>query len=236
MMRSTRLFRLPEPLQVMGSMILVVAVHLFVLLVLSDPFNLGARQTEPIEWPSAIAVQLVLSSPSDVRFAPWLGGTRSKAADLKARPVPADADADAAADAAVDAEAVPSALVATETQAAAHESSLSERLVRQATKLQRRADLTKVQRHVAAMVTHIEHFWSRPLSARNGMSVKVRIRMVPTGDLVGAALIVSSGDDIFDRSALQAIEQAAPLPVPADIRLFDQYFRTLQLVFSPQDL
>ena len=236
MMRSTRLFRLPEPLQVMGSMILVVAVHLFVLLILSDPFNLGARQTEPIEWPSAIAVQLVLSSPSDVRFAPWLGGTRSKAADLKARPVPADAEAEAAVDAAVDAEAVPSALVATEAQAAAHESSLSERLVRQATKLQRRADLTKVQRHVAAMVAHIEHFWSRPLSARNGMSVKVRIRMVPTGDLVGTALIASSGDDIFDRSALQAIEQAAPLPVPADIRLFDQYFRTLQLVFSPQDL
>ncbi|HCS26417.1 MAG TPA: protein TolA, partial [Spongiibacteraceae bacterium] len=49
--------------------------------------------------------------------------------------------------------------------------------------------------------------WSRPPSARNGMVVKLRIRLIPAnGEVVNVQIIESSGDSAFDRSAVRAVE------------------------------
>ena len=78
--------------------------------------------------------------------------------------------------------------------------------------------------------------WSRPPSARNNMSVIIQVELFPNGDLNTVTVIESSGDDAFDRSAVVAVERAAPFVVPQEIELFEERFRSFTLNFRPEDL
>ena len=80
--------------------------------------------------------------------------------------------------------------------------------------------------------------WSRPPSARRGMETHIRIRLVPTGRVVGLTVIKSSGDIAFDRSVEQAVrkvDQFVELQA-MDGRLFELKFRSVDVAFSPEDL
>ena len=78
--------------------------------------------------------------------------------------------------------------------------------------------------------------WSRPPSARNDMSAIVLVELFPSGDLNTVGVVESSGNDAFDRSALNAVKRAAPFAVPDDLALFESSFRSFTLNFRPQDL
>jgi len=80
--------------------------------------------------------------------------------------------------------------------------------------------------------------WSRPSSARNGMSVLVRIQLVPTGKVISASVVESSGDQAFDRSAVLAVNKADSFPELKNlpIRVFEKNFRVFNLYFEPEDL
>jgi TonB family protein len=78
--------------------------------------------------------------------------------------------------------------------------------------------------------------WSRPPSARNGMQAILRVRLVPTGEVVDVGVEQSSGDDAFDRSALLAVERSARFQVPSDPNLFEKNFRSFTVLFRPEDL
>lgn len=78
--------------------------------------------------------------------------------------------------------------------------------------------------------------WSRPPSARNDMSTIVLVELFPSGDLNAVGVVESSGNDAFDRSALNAVKRAAPFAVPDDLALFESSFRSFTLNFRPQDL
>lgn len=78
--------------------------------------------------------------------------------------------------------------------------------------------------------------WSRPPNARNDMSVIVLVELFPTGDLNSVGVITSSGNEAFDRSALNAVTRAAPFSVPDDLALFESSFRSFTLNFKPEDL
>ncbi len=78
--------------------------------------------------------------------------------------------------------------------------------------------------------------WSRPPSARNGMQARLRVELVPTGDVVAVSLVESSGNGAFDRSAEAAVRKARRFEVPKDPDLFEQYFRRFTLLFRPEDL
>lgn len=99
-------------------------------------------------------------------------------------------------------------------------------------------DFELVQSATALIQQLVQETWSRPPSARNGMRAILQIRMLPTGELVSASITESSGDVAFDRSAENAVYRAAPfrelqiLP----INLFNRNFRTLSLIFQPEDL
>ena len=54
--------------------------------------------------------------------------------------------------------------------------------------------------------------WSRPPSARNGMSVEVQIEMLPDGTITGASVTRSSGDAAFDGSAVSAVRKVGRVP------------------------
>ena len=80
--------------------------------------------------------------------------------------------------------------------------------------------------------------WNRPKSARRGMETLIELRLVPTGRIVGVEILESSGDIAFDRSVEQAAYKAAPFSELQKMkpRIFEQYFRSVKIVFNPEDL
>ena len=84
----------------------------------------------------------------------------------------------------------------------------------------------------------VETNWSRPPSARRGMEVVLRVSLVPTGGLSSVEVLTSSGDSVFDRSAMQAVQKAAPFDAVKSLTpvIFETNFRRFQFRFSPQDL
>lgn len=83
----------------------------------------------------------------------------------------------------------------------------------------------------------VERRWSRPPSARNGLSVTLSVNLIPGGEVTGQPVIVkSSGDPAYDRSVQNAILLASPLPVPTDPALFNAHFRKFTFVARPEDL
>lgn len=101
-----------------------------------------------------------------------------------------------------------------------------------------RTEYELVQSATALIQQVVQENWSRPPSARNGMSVVLQIRMLPTGELVDASITQSSGDAAFDRSAETAVIRAAPFRELSSlpITIFNANFRTLTLTFRPEDL
>ncbi|MEH6648423.1 MAG: cell envelope integrity protein TolA [Motiliproteus sp.] len=84
----------------------------------------------------------------------------------------------------------------------------------------------------------VQSQWVRPASARNGMVVSVRIRLLPTGEVDDANIFKSSGDEAFDRSAVKAVLKAERFPKLQNIDpvVFDRYLRQIVLEFRPDDL
>ncbi|OUE38538.1 protein TolA, partial [Billgrantia desiderata SP1] len=83
----------------------------------------------------------------------------------------------------------------------------------------------------------VEQAWVIPPGAGGGLAATVQVQLGPSGELFGATITQSSGDSSFDRSALQAVEAAAPfgelrqLPPAAQ-----RDFRQFNLRFTPGDV
>ena len=101
-----------------------------------------------------------------------------------------------------------------------------------------RTEYELVQSATALIQQVVQENWSRPPSARNGMRAVLQIRMLPTGELVDANITQSSGDPAFDRSAETAVIRGAPFSELQDlpINVFNANFRSLSLIFEPEDL
>lgn len=94
------------------------------------------------------------------------------------------------------------------------------------------------QSYIAAIQNRVEMNWSRPPSARNGMSCELMIQLVPTGRVIDVKVVKSSGSPAFDRSAEQAVKKAERFPelVGMPPPVFEQNFRQFRLIFEPKDL
>jgi colicin import membrane protein len=96
-----------------------------------------------------------------------------------------------------------------------------------------------VMAYTAIIHDLVQRQWSRPPSARNGMVVVLRIRLAPTGDIVGNVEVVrSSGDYAFDRAAETAVLKVNRFSELQGMppRMFERNFRSLLLTFRPEDL
>jgi len=96
----------------------------------------------------------------------------------------------------------------------------------------------QVMAYTAIIHDLVQRNWSRPPSARNNMTVVIRIRLVPTGDVVDVEIVRSSGDAAFDRSAENAVRAVGRFRELASMppRMFERNFRSLLLTFRPEDL
>lgn len=80
--------------------------------------------------------------------------------------------------------------------------------------------------------------WRRPPSARNGMSVQIRMSMLPDGTITDATVTRSSGDSAFDNSAVAAIKSVGRIAEmrSLDRSTFDRMYRQRTMIFKPEDL
>ena len=68
------------------------------------------------------------------------------------------------------------------------------------------------------------------------MEALLRVRLIPTGEVIDVNVEKSSGNDAFDRSAVLAVRKAERFIVPADSRRFERDFREFPVLFRPDDL
>ena len=76
--------------------------------------------------------------------------------------------------------------------------------------------------------------WIKPISTAKGLSCTIRVKLLPSGDVMNAQVIRGSGDRIFDRSAENAVRKSSPLPVPNNETLFAKNFRLFIFTFKPE--
>ena len=91
----------------------------------------------------------------------------------------------------------------------------------------------EIARFEAIIRQKVERSWTRPANAREGLECVVQVRLIAGGEVLQAAVVRSSGNPLFDRSAVNAIYKASPLPVPDDKSMFD-HFREFDFKFRPE--
>ena len=118
------------------------------------------------------------------------------------------------------------------------EDEFEESLLRESEMLKQREEELAANSFRRLIQKRLSDNWSRPPSARLGMQATLRLNLVPTGRIVGIAIISSSGDQAFDRSVEQAASKAGYFEEidSMSAKMFEQSFRTIEVLFSPEDL
>ena len=115
-------------------------------------------------------------------------------------------------------------------------SSLQQAIDEESAEIQADTEEAVVQGYHTAIYELVRSNWSRPPSARIGMEARLRVELIPTGEVVAVTVVDSSGNGAFDRSAENAVRRAKRFEVPQDNALFERHFRNFYLLFKPEDL
>ena len=92
----------------------------------------------------------------------------------------------------------------------------------------------EAEQAILAIMQKVNQSWIRPSSTSVGSRCTIRVKVMSDGTVIDAKVISSSGDEDFDRSAENAVNNASPLPVPKDKELFAREFRSFQFLFNPK--
>ncbi len=69
-----------------------------------------------------------------------------------------------------------------------------------------------------------------------GLECVLSVHTVPGGEVISVAVNKTSGNEVFDRRAVTAVEKASPLPLPADPAVFERLgLRKFNFRFKPRD-
>ena len=69
-----------------------------------------------------------------------------------------------------------------------------------------------------------------------GLECVLSVQTVPGGEVISVTVNKSSGNEVFDRRAVTALEKASPLPLPADPATLDRLrLRKFNFRFKPKD-
>jgi colicin import membrane protein len=97
-----------------------------------------------------------------------------------------------------------------------------------------RAAQSALSQFVPIIRQKVQRHWTRPPGAAAGMFAQVRVRLTPTGEVLSAEVVGSSGNPIFDRSVENAVLKASPLPIPQEAGV-NERFRDIQFKFIPEE-
>jgi colicin import membrane protein len=157
----------------------------------------------------------------------------AKAKEEAAAQAKAEAARQAKAEAAAKAKAE-AAAKAKEEAAAQAKAEAARQAKAEAAKAKAAAQGDELKKAMKAIQDKTNRSWIRPVSATAGLKCTIRVRLMSDGTVIDAEVISSSGDEIFDRSAENAVNKASPLPVPKDKELFAREFRSFQFLFNPK--
>lgn len=124
---------------------------------------------------------------------------------------------------------------AEEARRKAAEAEMQARLAAEQERLatQRRSAMQRmIDEYVLYIQEKVQRSWIRPPSSGSDLSCTVEVRLIPSGEVIDAKIVRSSGNAPFDRSVEAAVFKASPLPVPPDPDVMEQ-FRTLRFEFKP---
>ena len=93
---------------------------------------------------------------------------------------------------------------------------------------------SEVDKYTALIKQRVIHNWNHPVGVTKGLKCVVHVRLTPGGEVLSHTVVRSSGNALFDRSAEYAVYKAAPLPLPEDPSLFDN-FREFEFRFIPEE-
>ncbi|WP_320823497.1 TonB family protein [Reinekea sp.] len=108
--------------------------------------------------------------------------------------------------------------------------------------LARQAEIeAQVGDYVGIITQQVEVKWSRPAELRlmdlANIQAVVAVELLPTGELLSASILQTSGNTNYDQSVLRAIERVRRFSVPEDSAIFEAGgFRRLNITFRPEDL
>ena len=98
--------------------------------------------------------------------------------------------------------------------------------------LQDQQDLSEIQKYTILIGRSIEGRFNR-LGLPDGLSCEILIRLLEGGKVADVSIAKSSGNELFDKRAEDAVYKASPLPVPDEARVFNK-MRTIQILFRPK--
>lgn len=105
----------------------------------------------------------------------------------------------------------------------------------QQNKQQSTARLRLIDHYEQLIINQIEANWIIPAHVNRHLSCIVALQLAPNGQIVSAHLAKSSGDARLDASAMDAVKQSSPLPVPNKPALFN-LFKQLRLTLRPEKI
>jgi colicin import membrane protein len=89
-----------------------------------------------------------------------------------------------------------------------------------------------VNEYVLYIRDKVQRSWIQPPGSGSDLSCTVEVRLIPSGEVIDAQIVRSSGNAAFDRSVEAAVFKASPLPVPPDPDVMER-FRSLRFEFKP---
>lgn len=91
-----------------------------------------------------------------------------------------------------------------------------------------------VVRYQKRIQSALVNTWTRPSNLQRGQAlvVQIELELRPNGSVKRALVHESSGDSLFDRSAIAAVKKNIRFAVPTDTMLFERYFKNIIIAFS----
>ncbi len=93
---------------------------------------------------------------------------------------------------------------------------------------------SEVDKYRSLIRQRVSRSWNRPMGVAKGLKCVVKVRLAPGGEVLSAIVVTSSGNATFDGSVENAVHKAAPLPLPEDPTLFNN-FREIEFLFNPEE-
>ena len=96
-------------------------------------------------------------------------------------------------------------------------------------------DQQEILMYAQKIILTIEDAWIKPKNIPEGLIANLRLRIRPSGRIINADLIKSSGNIRFDNSALQAVRRVETFNFFNSISksLFEKEFQTISISFNP---
>lgn len=116
---------------------------------------------------------------------------------------------------------------------------------RRADEARRKADAERTARELAAAARNkvlteyvnrirakVRQNWILPQDLQGNPQCVFKVIQLPTGEVIEARLVKSSGNPAYDEAVHRAILKSSPLPLPAQR---EHFYRELELTFRPRD-